>query len=180
MGEVSETMTKRKKKGRPSLLDLQKRSLKKQQQQQQQRQHHHLNSTNSLYSNANKNGVVEDDDDERKEKKHKLLVGLNSHLHHHRAALSPSNSAPHGDPDAARKRRKIDASLHGSDEIVSASHSISSIIDVLTHSSQFPLSLFSLIRFFWWGFLPMPLTIGKPKFIPFGISRVLCPFFLFS
>ncbi|XP_027354384.1 uncharacterized protein LOC113864634 isoform X2 [Abrus precatorius] len=94
MGEVSETMTKRKKKGRPSLLDLQKRSLKKQQQKHRQ----NPNLTNS-YSN------VDDDDDERKQKKHKLLVGLNSHLHH--PTLSPFNS----DPDAAHKRRKI-----GSDE----------------------------------------------------------------
>ncbi|EOA39821.1 hypothetical protein CARUB_v10008487mg, partial [Capsella rubella] len=40
MGEVADTMTKKKKKGRPSLLDLQKRAIKQQQLQQQQ-QHHH-------------------------------------------------------------------------------------------------------------------------------------------
>ncbi|KAK7351811.1 hypothetical protein VNO77_11522 [Canavalia gladiata] len=100
MGEVSETMTKRKKKGRPSLLDLQKRSLKKQQRQ-------NPNLTNS-HSN------VDDDDDERKEKKHKLLVGLNSHLNH--PTLLPFNSSPDADPEAALKRRKIDPHPHGSDE----------------------------------------------------------------
>ncbi|MED6146666.1 hypothetical protein PIB30_036638 [Stylosanthes scabra] len=119
MGEVSETMTKKKKKGRPSLLDLQKRSLKKQQQQQQEQNQRHA------VSRTNKNGtIVDDDDDERKQKKHKLLVGLNPHLnqqnHHSTAALSPSNSnsLPSGDPDdaATRKRRRIDASLQGSDE----------------------------------------------------------------
>ncbi|XP_061372797.1 uncharacterized protein LOC133315232 [Gastrolobium bilobum] len=104
MGEVSETMTKKKKKGRPSLLDLQKRSLKKQQQHhQQQQQQQNPNLINS-YPHA----VPQDDDeDERKEKKHKLLVGLNSHLRHH-PTLSPFNSFPHGDPDATNKRPKIE------------------------------------------------------------------------
>lgn len=110
MGEVSETMTKRKKKGRPSLLDLQKRSLKKQQQQHQ----NHSNSTNS-HSN-NKNNVVahhDDDEDERKEKKHKLLVGLNSHLHH--PTLFPNSPPFNSDPHAALKRRKIDPLNHQTD-----------------------------------------------------------------
>ncbi|XP_057730936.1 uncharacterized protein LOC130946277 isoform X1 [Arachis stenosperma] len=120
MGEVSETMTKKKKKGRPSLLDLQKRSLKKQQQQQQQQQQQ--NQRHAVSRNAKNGTIVDDDDDERKQKKHKLLVGLNPHLQHHShhatAALSPSNSLPSGDPDdaATRKRRRIDASFHGSDE----------------------------------------------------------------
>ncbi|CAH2036705.1 unnamed protein product [Thlaspi arvense] len=39
MGEVADTMTKKKKKGRPSLLDLQKRAIKQQQLQQQHRSH---------------------------------------------------------------------------------------------------------------------------------------------
>ncbi|KAI9073395.1 hypothetical protein K1719_044628 [Acacia pycnantha] len=86
MGEVSETMTKRKKKGRPSLLDLQKRTLKKQQQHQQQQlqlqnpklinSHSDLNRRptrrNSVH--AAEEGIADDDDDERKQKKHKLLV----------------------------------------------------------------------------------------------------------
>uniref|UniRef100_A0A0R0K2A6 Bromo domain-containing protein n=1 Tax=Glycine max TaxID=3847 RepID=A0A0R0K2A6_SOYBN len=91
MGEVSEsTMTKRKKKGRPSLLDLQKRSLKKEQQNHHQQRH---NSTNVV--------PHDDDEDERKEKKHKLLVGLNSHLHH--PTLLPNSQPFNSDP----KRRKI-------------------------------------------------------------------------
>ncbi|KAK7409864.1 hypothetical protein VNO78_00232 [Psophocarpus tetragonolobus] len=103
MGEVSETMTKRKKKGRPSLLDLQKRSLKKEQQQRQ-------NIPNSTNSRSNNNSAVphhDDDDDERKEKKHKLLVGLNSHLHH--PTLSPNSQPFNSDP----KRRKIDHQTDG-------------------------------------------------------------------
>lgn len=39
MGEVADTMTKKKKKGRPSLLDLQKRAIKQQQLQQQHKNH---------------------------------------------------------------------------------------------------------------------------------------------
>ncbi|KAJ9186334.1 hypothetical protein P3X46_001917 [Hevea brasiliensis] len=94
MGEVAATMTKKKKKkGRPSLLDLQKRSLK----QQQQQQNPNFKNPNSLIaSNTTShrrstrrrpnldepdwiNGDEDDDDeDERKEKKHKLLLGLNS------------------------------------------------------------------------------------------------------
>ncbi|AAF80635.1 F2D10.15 [Arabidopsis thaliana] len=44
MGEVADTMTKKKKKGRPSLLDLQKRAIKQQQQQLQQQQQQHKNN----------------------------------------------------------------------------------------------------------------------------------------
>ncbi|KAJ4879567.1 DNA-binding bromodomain-containing protein [Raphanus sativus] len=109
MGEVAETMTKKKKKGRPSLLDLQKRAIKQQQQLQQQ---HHRNNNNrddhhrsgsknpnspnsgtrSKRGNPNPNGVSssgsplseeDDDEDERREKKHKLLYGLNSHSNRH-------------------------------------------------------------------------------------------------
>ncbi|KAL1219735.1 Transcription factor GTE11 [Cardamine amara subsp. amara] len=50
MGEVADTMTKKKKKGRPSLLDLQKRALK-----QQQLQHHHHHQHDDLRSGASKN-----------------------------------------------------------------------------------------------------------------------------
>ncbi|KAL0651705.1 hypothetical protein Bca4012_094396 [Brassica carinata] len=102
MGEVAETMTKKKKKGRPSLLDLQKRAIKQQQQQQHHRNNHddhrsgskNPNSPNSgtrsKRRNPNPNGVSssdsplsEEDDDERREKKHKLLYGLNSHSNRH-------------------------------------------------------------------------------------------------
>ncbi|CAL0326957.1 unnamed protein product [Lupinus luteus] len=65
MGDVSDATTKKKKKGRPSLLDLQKRSLKKQ-------QIHSLNSHSTLHHQN-------DDDDERTQKKQKLLIRLNSH-----------------------------------------------------------------------------------------------------
>ncbi|KAI9113206.1 hypothetical protein K1719_015731 [Acacia pycnantha] len=134
MGEVSETMTKRKKKGRPSLLDLQKRTLKKQQQHQQQQlqlqnpklinSHSDLNRRptrrNSVH--AAEEGIADDDDDERKQKKHKLLVGLNSH--HHHSTLSRFSSDPYGtnwneddhDSEDPRKRRKINVTYHGSDE----------------------------------------------------------------
>ncbi|XP_028765095.1 uncharacterized protein LOC114727029 isoform X2 [Neltuma alba] len=139
MGEVSETMTKRKKKGRPSLLDLQKRTLKKQQQHQQQQlqlqnpklinSHSDLNRRptrrNSVLGlrHATEEGIADDDDDdERKEKKHKLLVGLNSH--HHYSALSPVSPEPYGtnwnedghDPEDPRKRRRINVTYQGSDE----------------------------------------------------------------
>lgn len=131
MGEVSETMTKKKKKGRPSLLDLQKRRLRKQ--QQLLLQNPNLTNSNSNPSprrnpllRLSQDGIVgDDDDDERKQKKHKLLVGLNSH--HQYSTLSPSNSAPYGadgnddaqDPEAiTHKRRKINVARHGSDETV--------------------------------------------------------------
>ncbi|CAN1163100.1 Bromodomain and PHD finger-containing protein 3 [Linum perenne] len=105
MGKVAakaEAMTKkRKKKGRPSLLDLQKRAIKQELQQQQQQQRHTLKNNNlhqtplrqnpnSLNSSARRSARrnplsdeeeghdEEDDDDERKEKKLKPLLGLNS------------------------------------------------------------------------------------------------------
>ncbi|CAN7021661.1 hypothetical protein IGI04_022742 [Brassica rapa subsp. trilocularis] len=134
MGEVADTMTKKKKKGRPSLLDLQKRAIKQQQLQQQQ---HHRNNhddprsgpqnpnspnsgTRSKRRNPNPNGVSssgspwikdddEEDDDERREKKHRLLHGLNSHSHRH----SPNSQSGGSDlnldetPEASFNRRKI-------------------------------------------------------------------------
>ncbi|RID51671.1 hypothetical protein BRARA_H02319 [Brassica rapa] len=95
MGEVAETMTKKKKKGRPSLLDLQKRAIKQQQQHHRNNHDDHRSGsknpnspnsgTRSKRRNPNPNGVSssdsplsEEDDDERREKKHKLLYGLNS------------------------------------------------------------------------------------------------------
>ncbi|XP_010477316.1 PREDICTED: bromodomain-containing protein 9-like [Camelina sativa] len=59
MGEVADTMTKKKKKGRPSLLDLQKRAIKQQQLQQQQQhrnqddQHHQNQHHRSGSKNPN-------------------------------------------------------------------------------------------------------------------------------
>lgn len=159
MGEVAaDTMTKKKKKGRPSLLDLQKRALK--QQQQLQHDHHRSPSKNpnSLYQspnsssrskrrNPNSNGVSSDspwikddedaqfnnhdeDDDERREKKHKLLHGLNSHSHRH----SPNSQSLGSDlnlddtPEASVNRRKI----AGSDYTVEIeSDRLSLIIDFI-------------------------------------------------
>ena len=128
MGEVSETMTKKKKKGRPSLLDLQKRSLKEQQQQQVHREEN-LNSINTRRNPVPEQGIAADDDeDERKQKKHKLLVGLDSH--HQSRTLAPNslsfNSIPYGvdsnenvdDPEASQKRRKINVAYPGSEETV--------------------------------------------------------------
>ncbi|CAH8357377.1 unnamed protein product [Eruca vesicaria subsp. sativa] len=131
MGEVAETMTKKKKKGRPSLLDLQKRAIK--QQQLQQQQHHHKNNDNDVRSgsknpnspnsgtrskrrNPNPNGVSssdsplsDEDDDERREKKHKLLYGLNSHSIRH----SPNSQSRGSDPNTPVNRRKIDGGGSG-------------------------------------------------------------------
>ncbi|CAN8292211.1 unnamed protein product [Cochlearia groenlandica] len=52
MGEVAETMTKKKKKGRPSLLDLQKRAIK-----QQQLQHHHIDDDEHRSDSKNPNSL---------------------------------------------------------------------------------------------------------------------------
>ncbi|KAF2310232.1 hypothetical protein GH714_007329 [Hevea brasiliensis] len=139
MGEIAATMTKKKKKkGRPSLLDLQKRSLK------QQQQNPNFKSPNSLLNAHNRlstrrnpnldepdwiNGDGEDDDDERKEKKHKLLLGLNSQQsnnngnHHYPISsadsqgLNPSYGPDDDNPEVALKRRKISASRLGSDDM---------------------------------------------------------------
>lgn len=95
------TMTqKKKKKGRPSLLDLQKRALKQQQQEDQSQVQrngkypdvHDLVSNNNqrtTYRNPNVTSLSpewtthEEDDDERKEKKLKPLTGFNSNSNRH-------------------------------------------------------------------------------------------------
>lgn len=51
MGEVADTMTKKKKKGRPSLLDLQKRAIKQQQLQQQQQHKNHQEDDDHNHNN---------------------------------------------------------------------------------------------------------------------------------
>ncbi|XP_013587603.1 PREDICTED: bromodomain-containing protein 9-like [Brassica oleracea var. oleracea] len=140
MGEVADTMTKKKKKGRPSLLDLQKRAIKQQQLQQQHHRNNHddprsasqnpnspNSGTRSKRRNPNPNGVSssdapwikdddEEDDDERREKKHRLLHGLNSHYHRH----SPNSQSGGSDlnldetPEASFNRRKIGVGGGGS------------------------------------------------------------------
>ncbi|XP_006302024.2 bromodomain-containing protein 9 [Capsella rubella] len=98
MGEVAtaadtaNTLTKKKKKGRPSLLDLQKRAIKQQQLLQRTKPHVKTeaeedelrsgfrNPNSGARSNRrNSNSAEDDDDDERRDKKHRLLHGLNSH-----------------------------------------------------------------------------------------------------
>ncbi|KAL1190037.1 Histone acetyltransferase GCN5 [Cardamine amara subsp. amara] len=118
MGEVadnSNTLTKKKKKGRPSLLDLQKRALKQQQLLHEQ----DLRSTNP--NSAGRSNLIRrnsnldqasDDDDERRDKKHRLLHGLNSH-----DRVDSSDFKSGGcDLDAdSISRRNIDGAVHGSD-----------------------------------------------------------------
>ncbi|KAL5557713.1 hypothetical protein UlMin_033924 [Ulmus minor] len=116
------TMAKKKKKGRPSLLELQKRSLK--QQHPQVTKPNSLNwSRRSNHRNPNLDEaspvtdlIAGDDDDERLEKKHKLLLGFNSTLFNSVPYSSDSN-ANGDDPDIAFKRRKISIFPHGSDEM---------------------------------------------------------------
>ncbi|KAH1097251.1 hypothetical protein J1N35_014172 [Gossypium stocksii] len=109
----------KRKKGRPSLLELQKRSLKQRQQQQALQQDppnvlNTISSTNTSCRSARRNpnlhggspipdwiagggGDDDDDDDERQQKKHKLLLGLSSSRnHHHYPIPSVHNSASCG------------------------------------------------------------------------------------
>ncbi|CDY31874.1 BnaC07g15240D [Brassica napus] len=119
MGEVAETVT-RKKKGRPSLLDLQKRAIKQQQLQKLHDDHRSApKNPNSLNSgsrskrrNPNRNRVSsdddgeEEDDDERREKKHRLLRGLNTHSRRH-SPNSKSGGAAHGSGYTGEKASDI-------------------------------------------------------------------------
>ncbi|CAL1355327.1 unnamed protein product [Linum trigynum] len=128
---TAETMTKkRKKKGRPSLLDLQKRALKQELQQQLQQKNPPPKNRNQNPARQNPNSLLnsrrsarrnpqsggeddygdgddDEDDDERKEKKHKLLLGLNSQQQQSnplfRSNSSASNSYGSGsdNPEAA-------------------------------------------------------------------------------
>ena len=146
-GELAaETMTRKKKKGRPSLLELQKRSLKEQQQQHQslqQKTPNLINPNSSISSNRRSTRRIpnlegdspvpdwifggDDDDDERQQKKHKLLLGLNSSRNHqHYPIPSGPNSASYGsdsnadgeDPEASAKRHKLTTLRPGSDQMV--------------------------------------------------------------
>ncbi|KAL0656864.1 hypothetical protein Bca4012_077448 [Brassica carinata] len=123
MGEVAETVT-RKKKGRPSLLDLQKRAIKQQQLQKLHDDHRSApKNPNSLNSgsrskrrNPNRNRVSsdddgeEEDDDERREKKHRLLRGLNTHSRRH-SPNSKSGGAAHGSGYTVAIRIALDPNL---------------------------------------------------------------------
>ncbi|KAF5740959.1 bromodomain-containing protein [Tripterygium wilfordii] len=104
MGRVGEvpgpTMAtkKRKKKGRPSLLDIQKRTLKQEQKLQRNPNSKNPNVSFDCIESRNRRSIrrntitdgnsaaqewigAEDDDDERKEKKQKPLIGLNLQNH---------------------------------------------------------------------------------------------------
>ncbi|CAK7346021.1 unnamed protein product [Dovyalis caffra] len=142
-GEIADTtMKKKKKKGRPSLLELQKRSLK-QQQLQEQKSPNSLKNPNSLNSDSilpnrrstrrSSNSYApewidgdddedDDEDDERKEKKHKLLRGLNPQKNNvqNSNSLGPSNSdsnADGGNHEEGIRRRKISDVRVGSDDL---------------------------------------------------------------
>ncbi|KAK8642280.1 hypothetical protein V6N13_011632 [Hibiscus sabdariffa] len=139
-GEIAaETTRKRKKKGRPSLIELQKRSLKQQLQEPLQKTPNLINPNSSInstrrsarrHTNLNGGSPVsggddDDDDDDRQQKKHKLLVGFNSsrsHQHYpiplaHNSASQGSDSNADGDePDASLKRRKFTTVKLGSDQ----------------------------------------------------------------
>ncbi|WCJ40014.1 DNA-binding bromodomain-containing protein [Euphorbia peplus] len=132
MVEKTKTKTK-KKKGRPSLLDLQKRTLKEEQ-QQQQNHHHHQNPILPLPPPPNYNSATppslrrsrrrnpasseeEDDDDEhqdtqskRREKKLKLVLKLPPNQKLETDSASESNA----DDDNTSRKRKINAINHGS------------------------------------------------------------------
>ncbi|KAL4332260.1 hypothetical protein GQ457_07G027670 [Hibiscus cannabinus] len=138
-GEIAaETTRKRKKKGRPSLIELQKRSLKQQLQEPLQKTPNLINPNSSInstrrsarrHTNLNGGSPVsggdDDDDDDRQQKKHKLLLGFNSsrsHQHYsiplaHNSASQGSDSNADGDePDASLKRRKFTTVKPGSDQ----------------------------------------------------------------
>lgn len=145
MGKVTEKNKKRKKKGRPSLLDLQKRSLR---QQQKQQNHQQDRSTTNPYSKPNfinplasaqisypgrrsrrrrlnadtissAQDSIDEEDDERTEKKVKLVVRLpsgNRPVSQNPLSCGSDSNADGETPEAARKKRKIDAIADGSGE----------------------------------------------------------------
>ncbi|XP_038900278.1 uncharacterized protein LOC120087359 [Benincasa hispida] len=140
MGEVSKsTMKKKKKKGRPSLLDLQKRFLKQQKLQEQHQQPLNAFDFASNPSNpsscrnrnvqpatdrvpsaaAASSAAADDDDDERIEKKHKPLLGLTSRQNYPTSSgYSLRKPASYGeDSEAFLKRRRIGAAQFGSSEV---------------------------------------------------------------
>ncbi|KAK4787352.1 hypothetical protein SAY86_011185 [Trapa natans] len=116
MGKRAET-TKRKKKGRPSLLDIQKRIIKQQKLQEtlagnpnshrtpdgtsnpSQRSSRRNHSSEGLYPSSEWNSGVDeddDDDDERVRKKRKPLFGLDSQASNNLADSPFTGEGPHG------------------------------------------------------------------------------------
>ncbi|TYI82021.1 hypothetical protein E1A91_D05G193600v1, partial [Gossypium mustelinum] len=159
-GEIAaETMKKRKKKGRPSLLELQKRSLKQQRLQEPQQPQLLLQNTPNSSINSNRrstrrhanlnggspvsgstSGGDDDDDDDRLQKKHKPLLGFNSsRTDQHYPIPSALNSASYGsdsnadgdDPDVSLKRHKFTTVKPGSDQM---GEKLSKVTDTLHES----------------------------------------------
>ncbi|PON34299.1 Bromodomain containing protein [Parasponia andersonii] len=115
---------KKKKKGRPSLLDLQKRFLKQQQSPNPSRRSSRGDPSFDATPSPPPPEFIagDDDEDERKEKKHKLLLGLNSNSDCYQTTLSPNpfgsvSNADNEDPDDASKRRKLSAFTHRSNQM---------------------------------------------------------------
>ncbi|XP_038705116.1 uncharacterized protein LOC120000988 isoform X2 [Tripterygium wilfordii] len=141
MGRVEEvpatTMaTKKRKKGRPSLLDIQKRTLRQQQHQQLLQRSPNSKNPNvsfdsiesrnrrSIRRTPNPDGNssalefigCEDDGDERKEKKQKPLMGLNLQNHNRIHGAYGSNSDMDGENlEEDHKRQRIGDGSLGSD-----------------------------------------------------------------
>ncbi|KAI0489035.1 hypothetical protein KFK09_028876 [Dendrobium nobile] len=130
MGKTVET--KRKKKGRPSLLDLQKRSLRLQQQQQKTNPNPNPNSNPYLRfpntgggtgrRSTRRNPIIEpladvhDDGEEddgsigkRREKKLKLVLRIDDHSENSVRHSGFSGSESEGEGSRARRKRKIEA-----------------------------------------------------------------------
>ncbi|GMI82428.1 bromodomain-containing protein 1 [Hibiscus trionum] len=158
-GEIAaETTTgKRKKKGRPSLLELQKRSLKQQLQEPQLPLQKTPNLDNPNSSNSTRRSALrypslnggspvsggdDDDGENRHRKKHKLLLGFNSsrgHQHYPIPSVHNSASQSHGsdsnadgdEPNASLKRRKFTTVKPGSDQ---TEEKLSKVTDTLPGS----------------------------------------------
>ncbi|KAK8964917.1 Transcription initiation factor TFIID subunit 1-B [Platanthera guangdongensis] len=129
MGKTVET--KRKKKGRPSLLDLQKRSLRLQQQQQQQDKRNpnpspnpyiRFPSTGAGHRRTRRNPITEPASDahedegedeethigKRREKKLKLVLRIHDHSSKSPQHLGSSSSESEQEPSALHTKRKIE------------------------------------------------------------------------
>ncbi|BFG30605.1 hypothetical protein CerSpe_168790 [Prunus speciosa] len=123
----------KKKKGRPSLLDLQKRALLQQQQQNPDflNRHRRQSTRRNPTPPPSDSLAGDDDDDERAKKKHKPLLGFSPNS---APTLLPSNSGSFGsdsnadgeDPQAALKISTIhQGSNHMSQEVLKATDSSS-------------------------------------------------------
>ncbi|PSR99508.1 Bromodomain-containing protein [Actinidia chinensis var. chinensis] len=107
MGKVAAAEMKRKKKGRPSFSDIQKRNLQQQKTPIPNRSKPNLNGTSPAPDSIS----GDDEDDERHQKKVKLVVRLPPSNHH-------LNSASNGsDSNADADKSKIDAAGDGSDDL---------------------------------------------------------------